>query len=180
MSALAACDRSPAAPEPVPAKPVEPAPAADPAGDQVKQVVADIGRVSETDRDLPGVRSLASLSPTLLAGMTPDDERLLNAALFLDARDRLKGAAKPLDRAGVRTVLSGPLDMSRFERRVLDRTLAEAKARAQTDRDYAAAVRLVFYDPFGPNCFFHGRSVCSLAGIAGVEVIRRWIDLQPI
>lgn len=181
VSALAACDRSPATREPVPAEPAEPAPPADPAGEQVKRVVAEIGRLSAAEPDLAGVRSLSGLSGALVAGLTPDDESLLTAALFLDARALLRGAAKPLDEAGVRAVLEKPIEVSRLDRALVERTLAEAKTRMAADREYAREVRLVFFNPFGANCFFNRISVsCSLAGLIGITVVRRWIDLQPI
>jgi hypothetical protein len=124
---------------------------ADPADEQINRVGQAYIELARREPDLPGVRSLTRLNKSF-AGFSDADGSLLASALYLQARQRVRTAASPLRESAV---LSKPVDISRFSRRSLERTLKQTKARMAQDAGYAGEVGAV------PSSFRRLRLTCE-------------------
>jgi hypothetical protein len=109
--------------------------------EQLKRFADTYNSLASREPNLPGIRSLAQLNERLLAGFSAADLSVLTSALYLQARERVASRARPITDDDVRAALSRPIDMSRFGRPFLERTLADAHARAARDPRYREALR---------------------------------------
>jgi hypothetical protein len=139
-------------------------PYADPADEQINRVIQAYTELARRKPDLPGVRSLARLNETL-AKFSDADLSLLASALYLQAQQRVRAAKRPLAESDVPAVLSKPIDISRFSRRSLERTLKQAKARMAQDVRYRGQLDAVPIGSISLRCF-----LCNLIQLIAAVV----------
>ena len=150
---------------------------------QVVGIARNLVAVAEREPHLSGVRSIVQISERF-AGMSADDQSMLEVILHQEARERLRRISRPpIGAPEIRAMLAAPVDTSRFSGEAFAQRLVAARERAATDPSYRAELALI--RPNDP--FFHGHCEswlgntvpCSLAVYGGVMIVVYGLWLDP-
>ena len=106
-----------------------------------KSVANSLGKLIASDPALPGLHDLDGLEQLYPAKFGSEDDRLIQGALYLQARELLAMVAIPPSTEELRARLSKPLAVDRLDPNYFRDVLARTKNRAAGDENYAREVR---------------------------------------